>query len=560
MKICLAGNMFDDVSVWEHLQAATDNRYDAVELRSTHISHNMDMEQIRDVRSEILRRNLKVGALSCFCGNYGMLEEDECQNAFDIFTKYVNLAELFDTPYVRVWPAWIDSAKASQEIWSRTVRWMRRSGEYAACHGKSIIMEMHHGTLCDCAESALYLLDAIGLKNVGLTWDPVNLYQVPTDYGRQAIRAIGKHIFNVHIKDIVALTSDSEPGCFSYGYYARHIGRFTKVAQPEEDSRYFAHRRIHQGGIDWMDVFKGLDEIGYKGYITVESVCEKNPSMPNRGALAKACMQDIRAITKQAPGRADWCVASVEAPGMFRVIGPDVSDCSVVHVYRLNLSAGTTHILNSKDQEMNAVLIHGSAHMSGAGMMEKMSALDSFYIPGNASVQIKAESNSVFYIAAAVCEGYGKPFFRKYDSALPIGEIHQIHGKGSGAREVFFTLNPEMPASRLICGITSSNDGGWTSWPPHQHEKDLEEVYCYYGMPEPEFGLHISYTESGRVEDMQAHVVRDGIMVLIPKGYHPTVSTPGTKNRYFWVLASFSHASRRYDRAVTDSVYEYQKN
>ena len=54
--------------------------------------------------------------------------------------------------------------------------------------------------------------------------------------------------------------------------------------------------------------------------------------------------------------------------------------------------------------------------------------------------------------------------------------------------------------------------------------------------------------------------VRDGVMVLAPRGYHPTVSTPGARNHYFWALAAFSHASRRYDLAVNDPVYEYQKN
>jgi sugar phosphate isomerase/epimerase len=42
-------------------------------------------------------------------------------------------------------------------------------------------------------------------ENVGLTLDPVNLYQVPTDYGEEAIKALGTHIFNVYLKDIVEL-------------------------------------------------------------------------------------------------------------------------------------------------------------------------------------------------------------------------------------------------------------------------------------------------------------------------------------------------------------------
>ena len=67
-----------------------------------------------------------------------------------------------------------------------------------------------------------------------------------------------------------------------------------------------------------------------------------------------------------------------------------------------------------------------------------------------------------------------------------------------------------MPSSRLLCGLTWGGNGSWTSWPPHQHEKDLEEVYCYFDMDAPKFGLHLSYLKSGEVEDVVAEQMLDG--------------------------------------------------
>lgn len=165
---------------------------------------------------------------------------------------------------------------------------------------------------------------------------------------------------------------------------------------------------------------------------------------------------------------------------------------------------------------------------------------------------IEAEADCVFYIGASVDEGYGTPFFRAFNLHLPLGEIHQIHGKGVGQREVFMTLNQEIQASRLIAGLTWGGNGAWTSWPPHQHEADLEEIYCYFDMDEPHFGLHLSYTAPGDVDNIVAHPVKSGSMVLAPRGYHPTVASPGTRNAYFWVLAAHSHESRGYDLAVLD--------
>ena len=99
---------------------------------------------------------------------------------------------------------------------------------------------------------------------------------------------------------------------------------------------------------------------------------------------------------------------------------------------------------------------------------------------------------------------------------------------------------------------TNGGNGAWTNWPPHEHEKDLEEVYCYFDMDDPHFGLHLSYVEPRDTHGVVAHTVKSGTMILAPRGYHPTVAAPGTRNTYLWVLAAHSHKSRRYDLAVLD--------
>ncbi|WP_301107534.1 5-deoxy-glucuronate isomerase [Sporosarcina sp.] len=252
----------------------------------------------------------------------------------------------------------------------------------------------------------------------------------------------------------------------------------------------------------------------------------------------------------------NWHLKSTEEEGFHKVVDPGREDCSAVHIFRLNLSAGNSYMINSLDLEMNGVLLKGTANIKSECIDQKMSVYDSFYIPGNSSVNVTAIEDTIFYIGGALCEGHGKEFYRAYNKDLPLGEIHQIHGAGSGQREVHFTLNPEVPASKLICGLTWGGDGTWTSWPPHQHENDLEEVYCYFDMDEPKFGLHISYLKTQETDNLVAHHVTSGDMVLVPRGYHPTVASPGTRNTYFWVLAAFSHSSRRYDLAVFDPTFE----
>ena len=61
---------------------------------------------------------------------------------------------------------------------------------------------------------------------------------------------------------------------------------------------------------------------------------------------------------------------------------------------------------------------------------------------------------------------------------------------------------------------TNGGNGAWTSWPPHEHEKDLEEVYCYFDMDDPHFGLHLSYVEPGDTHGVVAHTVKSGTCLL----------------------------------------------
>jgi len=248
-----------------------------------------------------------------------------------------------------------------------------------------------------------------------------------------------------------------------------------------------------------------------------------------------------------------WAVQSPEAPGFHPVITPETCECQETQIYRLNLLKGQAYTLSSGKSEMHPVLIQGAAKLSGhESLNQTMKPFDAFYIPGDEQVTISALEECIFYIAGAKYEGFGKPLFRAFDLSQPIGDIHQIHGSGIGQREVMMTLSDKDEASRLICGLTWGGEGSWTSWPPHQHEKDLEEVYCYFDMPLPHFGFHISYLKSGEVEDIVTHTVHSGTFVQAPVGYHPTVAAPGTRNAYLWCLGALRHESRRYDLAVPD--------
>ena len=257
-----------------------------------------------------------------------------------------------------------------------------------------------------------------------------------------------------------------------------------------------------------------------------------------------------RSVAPGGNAPSEWLYPSSCSQGLSLTVSPRTSDLHVLSIYRLNLVSGSSTVVSYPDQEVNAVVMHGSVMVEHRGQRHELHRLDSFYQPAGEHTRVTANSDAWLFLGAAPCEGYGSFFVRRFDDNLPLGEIHQVHGAPPYQREVFMTVNQEVPASRLICGITMGDTGGWTSWPPHQHSVDLEEAYCYFDITPPNFALHLSSRTPGRVEAV--HVVGNGDCVIIPEGYHPTVGAPGTKSSYFWAMAAHRHERRRYDLAVAD--------
>jgi 5-deoxy-glucuronate isomerase len=104
-------------------------------------------------------------------------------------------------------------------------------------------------------------------------------------------------------------------------------------------------------------------------------------------------------------------------------------------------------------------------------------------------------------------------------------------------------IGANVEAGRIMAGVTFSTPGNWTSWPPHEHSKLLEEAYLFIDMPSPSFGVQFVYTDPQKPELVQ--VVREGDCVLMPQGYHPNVAAPGGQINFLWMMAAIREGEDR---------------
>lgn len=127
----------------------------------------------------------------------------------------------------------------------RLIEGLRRTGEVAARYGVTLGIESTRS-----AEDLLVLLDAVGLDSVGVYYDMGNAthygYDSPTE-----IRTLGKHICQIHMKDLGG----------------KHLG---------------------EGGVDFQAVGDAIRSVGYDGWLVLETPTGEDPDVGNRRNLLYA--------------------------------------------------------------------------------------------------------------------------------------------------------------------------------------------------------------------------------------------------------------------------------
>jgi 5-deoxy-glucuronate isomerase len=198
------------------------------------------------------------------------------------------------------------------------------------------------------------------------------------------------------------------------------------------------------------------------------------------------------------------------------------------------------------DEEVGLVVLSGKVSVhTAAQSWERIGERDNVfegrpyvvYLPPHTSFRLKAVTNCEVARAGAKAE-------RGAESRLitpeEIGE--ESRGEANAQRTIRHVLEADSPAEHLFLVEVITPSGNWSSYPPHKHDTDdppretyLEETYYHRMRPPQGFGFQRVYTRDGALDD--AVVIEDGMLVMVPKGYHPAVVAPGYDLYYLNVMA-----------------------
>jgi sugar phosphate isomerase/epimerase len=161
-----------------------------------------------------------------------------------------------------IWHSIYAFPPTSQEFWNKGFEdFAKRFGpilEAFDAVDMNFGLEVHPTEIAFDTASAQRAIEAVkGHRRFGFNYDPSHLGYQGVDYVK-FIRAFGKRIFHVHMKDVWWGHGDGTAGVF---------GGHTNFGDP---GRYWDFRSLGHGDIKFEDIIVALNDVGYRGPLSVE--------------------------------------------------------------------------------------------------------------------------------------------------------------------------------------------------------------------------------------------------------------------------------------------------
>ena len=235
-----------------------------------------------------------------------------------------------------------------------------------------------------------------------------------------------------------------------------------------------------------------------------------------------------------------------EGTGRRTAVAPGPTAARYLHYGRITLGPDSApEVFPTNDHETGLICLKGRATVKAEDESFELEQYDAVYVPRDSQVEVSAngpEGCDLAEVSAPVSKRYPLKFV-SYKDVRQNPKLHLIAGKPPAERDLNVLIGANVEAGRIMAGVTFSSPGNWTSWPPHEHARLLEEAYLFIDMPAPSFGVQFVYTNPENPELVQ--VVREGDCVLMPQGYHPNVAAPGGQINFLWMMAAIREGEDR---------------
>ncbi|MBN1445473.1 MAG: sugar phosphate isomerase/epimerase [Candidatus Omnitrophica bacterium] len=171
----------------------------------------------------------------------------------DEIAKIFNVAKILNTGKVRCHSYPFPGESSVAELMERQIRWLEKEVLPATEEfDVQLNIEQHHNMICCTPNACLQMVAKFPPERIGIIYDPGNsLFEGFTKTG-YALSVMGGHINHVHVKS------------------ARYVQEGGSVPAGRKYPMEFG--TLEKGDLNWEEIIKQLDGIGYKGYLSLEAL------------------------------------------------------------------------------------------------------------------------------------------------------------------------------------------------------------------------------------------------------------------------------------------------
>lgn len=228
-----------------------------------HAPENMTPEKRRELLDMVKSAGLRFSAI---CGDLGNGFGDATLNPqlIEKSKRILDLSQDMEAGIVTTHIGVIPTDPTHERY-----RIMQEACGQLAAYADSISAHFAVETGPETSETLKNFLDSLGgSRGVGVNLDPANLVMVTGDDPVVAVHNLKDYIVHTHAKDGVML----HRGVPEYIYGVVH-----PVPQEFQGVQYFAEMPLGQGAVHFDTYLRALDEIGYRGFLTIEREVGDDP-------------------------------------------------------------------------------------------------------------------------------------------------------------------------------------------------------------------------------------------------------------------------------------------
>lgn len=226
----------------------------------------------REVMNILQANGLKVTALCGDLGGHGFTVKEQNAAKIEKSKRIIDLARDLGTnivtTHIGVVPQ--DSTSSRYKVMQEACNQL---AEYAYANGAFFAVE----TGPEPATRLKGFLDSLSSKGVAVNLDPANLVMVTDDDPAAAVYTLRDYIVHTHAKDGILLKK-TDPQVIYDLFGEGGIGDL----RLEE---YFKEVPLGEGKVDFGRFLSALEDIGYRGYLTIEREVGANPEADIRLAV-----------------------------------------------------------------------------------------------------------------------------------------------------------------------------------------------------------------------------------------------------------------------------------